>query len=397
MSDLIRQIHDTPHRGVWAVTGGGSSAISQLLAEPGASRTVLQAIVPYSQQSLHQWTGGRLDSACSEATARAMAMAACESARLLSNDADAADGLYFGVGATASLVSDRPKRGPHRVHVALQTVERTTVWSLELAKGSRTRREEEAVAAELILHATATACGLIYVGNLAAPERFTPHPNDHLTHRERQASPLWQSLIWGADEKALVDAATGEAADDSSRYDRVLFPGSFAPAHNGHQRMREFAARKLSKEVTLELSIENVSKPWIDYLSLDDRLQSIVALMPDAQVWLTCAPTFVEKARALPGATFVVGADTIARVGDPRYYFQSDPQDHSARDEAIEQLADLGCRFLVFGRQIGPKFETLETLSIPQAVRELCDGVPEAEFRQDVSSTQLRQEPEPEE
>jgi len=37
-------------------------------------------------------------------------------------------------------------------------------------------------------------------------------------------------------------------------------------------------------------------------------------------VELTRAPTFREKARVLPGCTFVIGADTARRLVDPRYY-----------------------------------------------------------------------------
>ena len=59
-----------------AVTGGGSGAIAALLEVPGASRTVLEAIVPYSEGSLVRWLGGPPDQACSAPTARAMAMAA---------------------------------------------------------------------------------------------------------------------------------------------------------------------------------------------------------------------------------------------------------------------------------------------------------------------------------
>ena len=49
--DLIQQLHESPHQLVLAVTGGGSLAISGLLTRPGASATVLEAVVPYSPQN----------------------------------------------------------------------------------------------------------------------------------------------------------------------------------------------------------------------------------------------------------------------------------------------------------------------------------------------------------
>jgi hypothetical protein len=103
-------------------------------------------------------------------------------------------------------------------------------------------------------------------------------------------------------------------------------------------------------------------------------------------VLLTRAATFVEKAAIAPGATFVVGADTVERIGDVAYY----GNDPSKRDAAIESLAQAGCRFLVFGREEANGFRTLDAIDIPAALLAMSDGVSEEEFRADVSSTQLR-------
>src|SRR5262245_53933441 len=126
MQQLIEQIHATARPMVIAVTGGGSGAISSLLAVPGASATVLEAVIPYAARALGEWLGGTPDHFCSERTARAMAMAAFERARELS-DTDPMS--LYGVGATASLASNRPKRGPHRIHVAWQSAEITDAIS----------------------------------------------------------------------------------------------------------------------------------------------------------------------------------------------------------------------------------------------------------------------------
>jgi len=73
---LVRQIHASPTRVVVALAGGGSGAISRLLEMPGASRTVLEVVVPYSEPAMTDWLGGPPEQACSAQTARAMAMAA---------------------------------------------------------------------------------------------------------------------------------------------------------------------------------------------------------------------------------------------------------------------------------------------------------------------------------
>ena len=83
---------------------------------------------------------------------------------------------------------------------------------------------------------------------------------------------------------------------------------------------------------------------------------------------------------------FVVGADTIARIADPRYYGQSTAH----RDATIAAVAANGCRFLVFGRVDAKEFRTLSDLELPADLRALCDQVPKIEFRCDLSSTELR-------
>ena len=87
-----------------------------------------------------------------------------------------------------------------------------------------------------------------------------------------------------------------------------------------------------------------------------------------------------------PAATFVVGADTIERIADPRYYGGKT----TARDAAIGMLESNGCRFLVFGRTADGPFVELHDLNLPTNLHALCDGVPESEFREDISSMELR-------
>ena len=72
----VIDIHDAPQRGVFYVTGGGSLFVSDLLTVPGASNTVLEAQVPYAFEALDEMVGGGNIQACSDATARRMAVRA---------------------------------------------------------------------------------------------------------------------------------------------------------------------------------------------------------------------------------------------------------------------------------------------------------------------------------
>ena len=57
---------------------------------------------------------------------------------------------------------------------------------------------------------------------------------------------------------------------------------------------------------------------------------------------------------------------------------------------ALQTLTELGTQFLVFGRSINGVFTELADLNLPQALGKLCTGVTESEFRNDISSTQIR-------
>ena len=375
--ELVERIHASGKQIVLSITGGGSRAIASLLEVPGASATVLGAIVPYAQAALERWLGGPVEHFCSERTARAMAMTAFERARSFSQ---ADPHTLRGIGATASLATTRPKRGPHRIHVAWQSAERTVALSCELAKGTRTRVEEELVAAQLILTAVAEACGV------DGTSLLDPAVAADLLRREKLAPPEWAELLLGQRTSVAVPALSSGDATASSPFSpgapALVFPGAFNPLHAGHERMAEFASRRFGMPVTFEISIVNVDKPALDFVEIADRLGQFSG----RQVLLTRARTFVEKALLGPRCVFIVGADTLTRIGDTHYY----GGDALQRDAAIATIAEQGCRFLVFGRMRSGRFEALSDLNIPPALNNLCEEVGESEFRVDLSSTEMR-------
>jgi hypothetical protein len=398
MASWVARIHQTPFRGVMAITGGGSLAISDLLTVPGASRTLLEAHVPYSASSLAEYLGSPPEQACSDRTARALAMAGFHRAlRLDSAETHPGDSSHtgdeagaelrpwWGIGCTASLGSDRPKRGTHRFHLALQTADLTQSVSVGLVKDARSRLDEERLTADFLLHLVAQACGL------------SEHPAPSMKHGEtvswsrHPAPPGASDLLLGratAVRYAGDSAISNQSSDvltreEAHRRGLVLFPGAFNPPHPGHERMAAVAERKLGRAVELEISLENVDKPPLDYRELSQRLAPL--RQQHRTVWLTRAATFVKKAEIFPEATFVVGADTAIRIADVHYY-----DSPASRDAALDALCRLGCRFLVFGRLVGQQFLTLQQLPLPGQLRAISQAVAAEEFREDISSTALR-------
>jgi nicotinamide mononucleotide (NMN) deamidase PncC len=381
---IVGDIHASGRQLVVAVTGGGSGAIGRLLQTPGASRSVLEAIVPYSNAALAEWLGGMPEQACSAATARAMAMAAFLRARKLASKAD--PHALVGIGCTASLATDRVKRGAHRVHVAVQTSRSTRSQCFLPILDGEDRALQESHAAGFALWEIANACGV----EASAIGDWLPldAKGDALEGLDAEVAQLARvELLLGKQPLAIVRPNSSVEHFSVSELPpaKLVFPGAFNPPHRGHLRMAVLAEQLLGAPLIWELSTVNVDKPPLDFIEIRTRVHAIRFEDHDRPIALTSAPTFREKSALFPGATFVVGADTVLRVGDLRYY-----GDLAARDRAIAEIAALGCRFLVFGRQSSAGFQTLCDLELPRELRVICDEVPASEFREDISSTQLR-------
>src|SRR5436305_344889 len=157
LNAIVERVHASGRRVVLAITGGGSGAIAALLRVPGGSRTLVEAIVPYSPDALVDFLGHEPEQACSAATAVAMARRAVARAARRSGRTGA---LLVGAGVTASLVTDRPKHGDHRCHIAVTDGGRVDVVSIVLDRGARDRAAEEDLVARATLLTLARACGI---------------------------------------------------------------------------------------------------------------------------------------------------------------------------------------------------------------------------------------------
>lgn len=370
---LIPALHASGRKAALAITGGGSGAVGELLRIPGGSRLLLDAQVPYDAGALAAYLGFAPAQACSADTAIALA----QSARARAAGLRAAEAEAVGLGATAALVSDRPRRGEHRFHLAFANAAGIAHCTAVLAKGRRDRAAEEDLVARAILLWLARACGVP-----AASPRSLLDADEHYAETAAAAADTIEQLLAGAVARVTVQP-DGQLVL-SAPPPVVLFPGSFNPVHEGHVRLARVAEELTQRPLAFEISVTNVDKPPLAGEAVRRRLAQFAWKSP---VELTRAPTFVEKSRLFPGITFVVGADTAERLFGPKYY--GDDEDRMRL--ALDEIAGSGGRFLVAARvDSAGRLRTLSDIAVPRRFADLFTAIPEHRFRVDTSSSELR-------
>ncbi len=384
---LIRKIHDAPHQGVLAVAGAGSQAVAWLLGVAGASRTLLEVVVPYGRLSMIDLVGFEPEQFASEATALDMARAAYHRAeRLREGDFPA-----VGLACTATIATDRPKRGEHRAFIATWDQTGWTSYSVLLTKGHRDRAGEEGLISNLVVRALAH---ISQVGSGIDIQRgLGLTATDTLEVRSGAHDNPLRRLIAGDIDTVTVDrdGNMSPGQPPSASLDRGLnpglnsglLPGSFNPWHRGHEGMAEAAQKILGAQMVYELSVTNVDKPPLSEEEVSQRLSQF---KDKARVVLTRAETYRKKARLFPGYAFVIGWDTAMRLVAPRYY----GDDEAVMLAALAEIWCAGCSFLVAGREDDGIFRTLDDVPIPQGFSPMFKAIPESSFRMDISSTSLR-------
>ncbi|KAL3139080.1 hypothetical protein ABBQ32_005876 [Trebouxia sp. C0010 RCD-2024] len=360
--------------------------VTWLLTVPGASRTVLEARVPYAQSALQDALKFPTASYATAGTAVDMAKAAYKQAAQLSEIGTS----IIGIGCTCALMTDRVKKGDHKAFVAAHTGITTHTYSLQLTKGKRDRLGEDAVASKLMLNALAAACGMptdshTDIGLLPDSE----HVQEEVTE---MADPV-KALLEG--KVQTVEFSNGNVVVDAPRSSRVYMAGSFNPLHDGHRGMLAAAletrqAEQGRSEGCYEMSVGNADKGMLPIDEIKKRVQPFVD--ENLPIVLTQAPLYPDKAEIFRNSTFVLGYDTAVRLVMPKYY--------GGHDGMLLQLASMsfaGCSVVVAGRAVtedngSSSFKMFEDVEVPEAISNLglFTSIPEKLFRNDISSTQLR-------
>lgn len=412
-------------------TGSGGSLFAWLLGVPGCSTTILSAEIPYSMSATNELleTSGinpEVSGFCSSEVAVALAKKAhsraaqlqmqegCRSSEVgtINCILELGSHCIVGLGFSASVVSSTPKRGPHRCHIATYTTEKGVVYyNLELHKGTRSRFEEDQVVSRLALRALANATSveipqdfiseglLVEEGLESVPVATHLESIDAL---EQLYSGFVSCVLQVPVKKPDGTVGARRIADVRSfPTGTLIYPGSYNPLHKGHIELLKRAQLEISNStaesappIVFEIAAFNADKPPIAKEALEDRLKQFVSGSVDESwnVVVTKVPLFIEKARLFPNCSFVIGADTLTRLIDPKYY----SNDELEMVNALSEIQVLGCKFVVGGRKIEQNFVTLEDIlsrtNLPLKIKDMFIGITEESFRADVSSSEIRAE-----
>ncbi len=370
--EVVETIHDQPGRIVLVTAGAGTQALAWLLGVAGASRTLLEAIIPYDAASFVDFLGQTPEQHVADSTARLLAGKALQRARFLNSSEEPS----IGVACTATIITDRPKRGQHRAHIAIWTAGQVTCSYIKLKKSVRQREGEEDMVSRIILNDLAQAMAV----DLKLPLKFAD--GDIYNSGGSDMAVAVDDLQRGS--RACFEVTADGRLVDGPKPKAVL-SGAFNPLHDGHLDLARVGEEISGLPVAFELSAVNAEKGALDQDQTLDRLAQFAGIQPAI---VSSGATFQEKARLYPRALFIVGVDTAERVLHPRYYGDSE----EGMLAALAEIERQGCRFLVAGRvdQQGV-FKEASEVRPPAPFQGLFEPIPQEAFRHDVSSSILRE------
>lgn len=383
----------------------------------------------------------------------------------------------LGISCTAALATTKAKKGKHRCFVATASRDNVAVYTLYLTTGLRSRFQEDGMCSKLIMKAIREGCvvegGLdepssdelvetdVQAEDAMEKVVLSPADAEAATEGKRESEMHVFSKIYNKTtgqalfflkESSAAAAGGSKAAGELSLEDfecfenvqvpegSLVYPGSFNPLHRGHVALiaaimskRGYKPRdgttgplvndkgELHPPVIFEIAAVNADKPPVEQGELMLRTHGLLSSdlleefgIANVCVSVTSEPLFLEKSALFKNCEFVVGADTMVRLLNPKYYGDKDRIKSAMGDlspdrilgmqeqsmvAALATIRERGCRFIVGGRATSdaPDFVSCEDILLsnnckylPSEIRSLFEGIDEKEFRVDLSSTELR-------
>ncbi len=382
IDEAVAKLHAGEHMVYIATTGAVGHLIHELWRVPGSSNTIIGNELLYHQSQVERFIHFLPDRFVSKDVALRLAAEAHARARREVEKMEGSRRPVIGLGMTATVATDRPKHGQHRVHIAARSDGAFHYLSAVLKKGYRNRMEEGILCDRLALSVLLKAAGIDKPSVPGNGLRILDEVEFDPAGLGPHGPGTWHTndvIIWPGDKIQHYNENPSENSD--LRTDtHLIYPGSFDPLHGGHEAVADLAEQMTGLRVVFQMSGYHPVKGKIPTEEIMRRAAQFSHRKP--VLLIRRAGLYIHKARHLRGFPFLLGVDAVMGLLDPKYY--------GGPMGLLEMLADfdrLGTRFYVVGRKVKGRFMTLDDVPIPQRFVHLFRAV---SGRWDISSTELR-------
>lgn len=338
---VISLIGASEYKAFIACAGGGAGLQRYFALIPGAAGFLVGSIFPYATIETDKFLGFRPDHYVNRENAINLSHAAYvrASEHLIAEQRSGREikKKALGLGLTAAVATNRVLKGGYRAHIAVTTPSGTIVGSYDLVNlhGEGGRLTHQAECDVLGLDAISEACGLPQVGS---PRLVLEKASEDELRNIFFKNPVFMPF---GTRGTLSESAGGRS---------VFLCGSFNPMHDGHRDMAETVMGLAGKQVMYSTTADSLHKPPLTVSQMLDRAAGVRVDHWDGYscpiVFSQHDPLFIDKARALPMSSFIIGVDTYDRMLDPKWY--GDGQ--SGVQKMLTDLRTFGASFYVFDR-----------------------------------------------
>lgn len=352
-------------------TGAGAGIQSAIWHTLGCSSFFVGAEFPYAPSESSRALGYTPTSFVSEEMAIDLAMAAYVRAYEFGKKS-------VGIGLTASVASSRAHRGDHRIIVSGCSDDGVLTAYMTLPKGvgdearALDGKIADSLAIKILLH--------------AAGQNYVLPKETHCDVPVMVADTNSQAFFSLEARPYFTSSGQRKSFTVEDRQNSVFYPGNFDPLHEGHigaaEATLDYIANKIGKRKKV-IFTTTTNPPHKSPLSSPEVLQR-VALMKGHNFLVTKGDArYLDKARLFPNSSFILGADALIRMLDPKWGVPT--------QDLLDELTNLKTTYYVLGRLVEGKFITLHDIEdqypILYKYQHLFEPV---SGRWDVSSTEKR-------
>jgi len=366
--DIVKNLHMSNIELVFAGAGAGIKAIDSILSVPGASNTVLEIIIPYSNSSLDSFLGLKPEKYVSSRTAELMAEKAYYRALELKITSSK---TMLGVSVTATLPTYYNKKGEIKAYMAIWHSMGLIKYEINFPDQSLSRNYYECLISNYVIKS---------INNFHNNSEEDLELKDIIVNIKKYKNSF-QALSNNHIKSILIDANSKTMNDYLNP--KAILSGSFNPLHKGHIELYKLSKKLYGQDVFFEMSISNVDKLNLLEEEVNLRVAQFENRFP---IIITNSSKFNLKSKLFQGSDFIIGIDTAIRLFDKKYY----QNDQKLMYKSIMEIYNNGCKFLVAGRKYNGHFVNLNDINIDKCFKEIFLPINESEFREDISSSEIR-------